>query len=821
MLDGWRLGQPIAALLLAALCAVVFLHPTAQAAKRVALVIGNDTYDTLPALNNARADARGIADKLRGLGFDVILKLDAGRRSFGRALAEFEGKAADAEVGLVFYAGHGIQSGGANYLVPSDAQIEAEEDLVFGGINSTVFLSAMKRAGTRLNIVIMDACRDNPLPKRTRSSARGLIVTAAPVGIRGTAIVYSAAPGQTAQDGPEGGHGVFTGALLGVLDRPGLSLEQVFKETAVRVARATNNKQKPWINSSVTGDFVFNRSAPPGTAAAPSASGSDREDLFWQSIQNSKDAADFQDYLGRFPNGAFASLARRRIHGLKLASLPPPFSVEEIEASYVALKTANVRAKPTTTADKLGRLERGAQVEITGKTAIKGRPWWRVALADGKTGFVWGPLLGPVSDEAPKAPANPKDLFAIVLPESGLTLGDWVLLAEDRLKAGEHVALLTEAGKFRRKYGRFRELDALLAKAVLGDVRSRSGIKKVARAAMHHRRFGDLPGLSGELDSSVANVIAGLKLGSEDAARRSLSVLTKLETLAGPGLALLEKRAKSYHRLKEYDAAGTAYRAWIGQAGGDHPKRKEMALGLFKARRGEAVDLQVGETFKDCDGCPEMVVIPTGQYRMGRRQGVGDDYEKPVHDVRINYSFAVGRFEVTHAQWQGVMHNDWAIFEGVTAPVANINWNDAKRFVNRLSEKTGKRYRLLSEAEWEYVSRAGTTTRYYWGDDFDGNKVAYVGSTDPVGSYDANAFGLYDMFGNVWEWVEDCWHVNFRGAPTNGSAWLRDGDCSRRVIRGGSWSSPRRDLRATYRFRYGAGNRNSSGGFRVARTLSP
>jgi hypothetical protein len=474
--SSWR-----AAVLCAALCLLILLAPAAEAAKRVALVIGNDTYDTLPALNNARADAKGMAEKLRGLGFDVILRLNASSRDMGRALADFENRATNADVGLVFYAGHGIQAGGNNYLVPANAQIEVEEDLRFEGIASREFLQAMKRAGTGLNIVILDACRDNPLPKRTRSAARGLTVTAAPAGIRGTAIVYSAAPGQTAQDGPAGGHGVFTGELLRILDRPGLSLEQVFKETAKAVALATHGKQDPWINSSVKGDFIFNVSAPAATVSG----GTDREALFWQSIQNSKHTADFQDYLIRYPNGAFSSLAKRRLGNLKLASLPPSFSVEEMEETYTALKTANVRSGPTTTADKLGRLERGAQVDITGKTANKGRPWWRVALADGKTGFVWGPLLGPASDAAPRAPADPQDLFAIVLPESGLTLGDWVLLAEGRLKAGEHVALLTEAGKLRRQYGRYQELDALLAKAVLGDVRSRSGMNKVARAAMH------------------------------------------------------------------------------------------------------------------------------------------------------------------------------------------------------------------------------------------------------------------------------------------------------------------------------------------------
>ena len=200
-----------------------------------------------------------------------------------------------------------------------------EGDLRYEGLDAREFLRAMQAAGARLNIVIMDACRDNPLPKRSRSAARGLSVTSVPAGLGGTAMIYSAAPGQTAQDGPKGGHGVFTGALLAVLDRPGLKLEDVFKQTAIRVARLTHNKQRPWINSSVTGEFIFNATAG-GRAVIPPVPGSrtsvgtDREAIFWQSIQNSPRRADFADYLARFPNGAFASLARRRMEGLAAAS---------------------------------------------------------------------------------------------------------------------------------------------------------------------------------------------------------------------------------------------------------------------------------------------------------------------------------------------------------------------------------------------------------------------------------------------------------------------------------------------------------------------
>ena len=180
---GLRLG-----LIAATFGVMVLAHSASFAAKRVAFVIGNDTYKTLPALNNAQADARGMAAKLRGLGFEVILKLDASSRDIGRSLAEFEGKATNAEVALVFYAGHGIQANGKNYLIPSNAEIEVEEDLELEGVASSLFLQKMKNAGANLNIVILDASRDNPLPKRSRSAARGLAVTPMPVGISGTAI---------------------------------------------------------------------------------------------------------------------------------------------------------------------------------------------------------------------------------------------------------------------------------------------------------------------------------------------------------------------------------------------------------------------------------------------------------------------------------------------------------------------------------------------------------------------------------------------------------------------------------------------------------
>ena len=175
-------------------------------------------------------------------------------------------------------------------------------------------------------------------------------------------------------------------------------------------------------------------------------------------------------------------------------------------------------------------------------------------------------------------------------------------------------------------------------------------------------------------------------------------------------------------------------------------------------------------------------------------------------------------------------------------PVVCVNWEDAQAYVAWLSEETGEEYRLPSESEWEYAARAGTTTRWHWGNDpddgcayangadgtakrrFDGWTVADctdgVVWTSLVGAYRANAFGLHDMLGNVWEWVEDCWHDDYDGAPRDGSAWTRGGDCSRRGLRGGSWGNRPRDLRSAIRNWTGAENRYDDSGFRVARTLN-
>ena len=218
---------------------------------------------------------------------------------------------------------------------------------------------------------------------------------------------------------------------------------------------------------------------------------------------------------------------------------------------------------------------------------------------------------------------------------------------------------------------------------------------------------------------------------------------------------------------------------------------------------------QVGETFRDCATCPEMVVLPAGKFMMGSPEGERgrDDDEGPQSQVTIPEPFAVGKYEVTVGQYaefvretkhktgncyfpEGSSWENPGFKQSNDHPVVCVSWDDASTYAYWLSAKTGHEYRLLTEAEWEYAARAGTTTLYHFGRMILGNQANYNSNNEgtvAVGSFPANAFGLHDMHGNVWEWVEDCWHDDYTDAPTNGSAWLSGcSDVNKRVLRGGS-----------------------------------
>jgi formylglycine-generating enzyme required for sulfatase activity len=275
-----------------------------------------------------------------------------------------------------------------------------------------------------------------------------------------------------------------------------------------------------------------------------------------------------------------------------------------------------------------------------------------------------------------------------------------------------------------------------------------------------------------------------------------------------------------------------------------------------------------GVSFKDCADCPEMVIAPEGSFTMGsptnepERESRQAGTESPPHEVRIAKPFAVGQLAITRGQfakfvgatgyntdggcWTWAPGSDWkedksaswrlpGFDQDDSHPVVCVNWDDAKAYVAWLAKTTGKSYRLLSEAESEYVARAGTTTPFWWGSSITpeqanyngtyvyaggGSKGEYRAKTVPANSFKPNRWGIYQAHGNVWSWVEDCWHDTYNEAPVDGSRWT-SGDCSRRVLRGGCWSNSPRSLRAADRHRIVLDVRVDDVGFRLARTLNP
>ncbi len=271
-----------------------------------------------------------------------------------------------------------------------------------------------------------------------------------------------------------------------------------------------------------------------------------------------------------------------------------------------------------------------------------------------------------------------------------------------------------------------------------------------------------------------------------------------------------------------------------------------------KASADRRAALEPGTVFRDCAACPEMVVVPPGSFMMGSpaTEEGRDDNEGPRHRVTIGYPLAVGVYEVTFAEWAacvraggcaGYRPEDAGWGRG-RRPVIYVSWEDAQAYVEWMSSETGEEYRLLSEAEWEYVARGGTQTARHWGASSSG-QCGYANGYDrtgdqkhdflwdpiscsdghadtaPVGSFEPNAFRLYDVLGNVWEWTDDCWNESYAGAPTDGSPWA-SGDCTLRALRGGSWYDVPDLLRSADRNRIRAGSGLSYSGFRLARTIN-
>jgi hypothetical protein len=282
--------------------------------QQLALVIGNGAYRDAPLINPVN-DARDIASILGGLGFQVIHKENLTQNEMKKVIRAFGERIRNTGIGLFYYAGHGIQVNGQNYLIPVGANINSEDEVEYESVDVGLLLAQMGSAGNSMNIVILDACRNNPFARSFRSGVRGLASINAP---SGTLIAYATAPGSVASDG-DARNGLYTQELLTSIKTPGLNIEEVFKRTRIAVRDKTSGRQIPWESSSLVGDFYFiklNSVAKPAELQTTNADSVKIELTYWESTKNSTDVEDFRAYIEKYPDGAFVELARNRLDSL-------------------------------------------------------------------------------------------------------------------------------------------------------------------------------------------------------------------------------------------------------------------------------------------------------------------------------------------------------------------------------------------------------------------------------------------------------------------------------------------------------------------------
>lgn len=706
--------------------------------RRIALVIGNDAYQKVSKLEKAGNDATAMARELTAAGFKVQLHLDLNYRGMVKAIETLSNSITGGDQVVVFFAGHGVQIKSGSYLLPVDIEANSESEVEKTAYGLNDLAEKLSEAKASFTLVIVDACRNNPLKSRGRSvgATRGLSAIEPP---KGQMVVYSASRGQQAldrlNDADTHPNGVFTREFIARMKRPGVRIEDLVREvqeSVEAIALTVSHEQRPAIYNEARGNFYF---FGPTTVTVQSAI-IDPETEAWRAAESANSINAYKAYLYAYPAGRFVVSAKIKLDSLQKPAAPPEKTVS-----------------PTT--------PKPASVTGTAAPEEPETAFWNEVKANGAKEYYEAYLR-----QYPKG-----KYLALARLE--------IKKIDDREKA-EQVKVEAE-----RK--------ALLALEV--------ALKKAAvdqQNAEQARQDKDAWNRT-----KAANTLAAYMdyLHAYPQGRYA--------TLA---LAAQQKAEKDEGEKKRQEVAG------------QRDEEARQRLGQERDRiASEKVDIESseGKVFRDCPDCPEMVVIMAGSFKMGDNSGSSD--EKPLHSVRISRSFALARTEVTQGQWRSVMGNNPSRFSdcGDNCPVNNVSWNDAQDYIRKLSQKTGKTYRLPSEAEWEFVCRAGGVQTYCGGEKLD--SVGWYSSnsvsmTHPVAGKQANAWGFYDMSGNVWEWTADCWNENYNGALSDGNAWL-SGDCKRRVLRGGSWDFSSRFARSTTRVGDSLASRNTNVGFRLARML--
>ena len=766
----------------------IALVPTAE--HRVALLIGNDSYAQAP-LNNAVHDAQAMGDALKDLGFEVEVVGNADRRGADHALDRFIGRLGVNSVALFFYAGHGLQVEGENYLLGVDFTGASEEEAKYQGLPASLVMDRIQKTQARLGVLVLDACRDNPF-RHSRGGSRGLAGMNAG---RGSFIAFATSPGQAAADavGREG-HGLFTACLLESLQHPELELEQVFTLTREKVYAASGEKQLPWTSSSVIGSFKFRDLASQARRVA-----AEQTQLEAELAQVQAEKAAQQLRLGRTEAQEQEQDLKTK---LRLKGLEAQGLAEEAERR----RKRRAEASRLTEASRIQALQR-QQDERAGEDRLqelkRRLEAERASLGPSAQG------LEGARAEVARLTARKAEVEGRILAEfdrarvqlegdyAGLALEAAVPLARDEFEPSlQHQAQLAKAAKARRSWetrmaqerqaleARYRKEAAEQAKPYAQQIEALERVvyKVPFQVELQH------------YDADRGQYLLQL-LPLADPAARGCSATLKL---APEAARALKARAELLRAEGEGGLAGRAR----------HLCLLDPVLGSLALQ--DLQDLPAPPEYLRNAWGMSFVAIPAGVFRMGGEA----EGEGPRHFVAVP-GFLMGKSVVTQEQWAAVMGSNPSAFKGSQLPVEQVSWEAAQAFLEALNGKEKDRsYRLPSEAEWEYACRAGDAFAAGSPEDWAWYGANSGGATHPVALKEPNAFGLFDMLGNVWEWCEDSWHDGYRGAPADGRAW-GGGDSSRRVLRGGCWLSPAQDLRPSFRLRFDLGGRNSCSGLRL------
>ena len=874
------LGLQARALLTAlALCLCV---PVASAQERIALVIGNGAYGgAMGRLANPVNDAQLMSRTLEQVGFAVTVRMDADRKAMNEAINTFGRRLAQAgqdAVGLFFYAGHGAQANGDNYLIPLGVSVGDEYELQTNGVHAQWVLDRMEDAGNDLNIVVLDACRNLPFRAGSRSLTRGLAQMRGP---SGSLIAYSTAPDSVAEDGA-GLHSPYAQALSRAVLEPGIRLDDVFRRVGEAVEKATNSRQTPWKSDSLKGaPFYFQ---PSGEPPAP---------------------------IAQLPAGELA----KPPPGIQAARpAASTFEIEVFDRVMYAAKRANVRGGPGVSYAAVAQLRVGQEIAVTG--AVVGSNWMRVE-ADGQRGFVHGPLLVDQWQEAATAPrgrpresaatrwrsiaeGGPWDMEKFLADYPGSEFADAARKrAETALCRDSYVAksylgqyadgLFAEAARtclltfiegnqspevlesYTEPFGAGTELLVDAARRRIALLRSWEAVRGSDDAFALEGLLAQIkdPELGGLASERIVDLVATMVdadllrrylreypegAGAHAAERRLVALETwiQIERSDDPSMferflsqtsdAVLANRARERVLDLINDADVQALQRYLR----DHPQgagAQAAGYRLAVLKQGREEQQRAHRTFRDCPKCPQMVVIPAGRFMMGSptfETGRRKD-EGPQREVVIKKVFALSIHEITFDDWDACLaagrcngwnpHSEWGRGR---MPVVNVSRFDAEAYIAWLNRDIGASgYRLPSEAEWEYAARANSMAPFSFGAsasplqaNFNARGVGFTGDRDTlyrrktteVGSFPRNTFDLHDTHGNVAEWVSDCWHDTYEGAPNTGASWGTP-PCRYGLVRGGSWKARLSELRLSKRQKVALGERTDSVGFRVARDL--